>query len=251
MSRSIDFPDPAEQRKIAGCLGSLDAWIAAEGRKLAALRTHKRGLMQQLFPPPNQTHPPLRFPEFQNAGEWEAATVGERCNAFSGGTPSTSNKAFYGGGIPFIRSAEIGQPQTALTLTQQGLEESAAKLVEHGDLLVALYGANSGDAALAGTSGAINQAILCLHTEGSTPFLYHFLTERKAWIISTYLQGGQGNLSGEIVKSVPLSFPAPAEQHRIADCLAALDTRIAAQAAKLDALAAHKRGLMQQLFPLP
>ena len=76
----VAFPDPAEQRKIAGCLGSLDDWIAAESRRLAALRRHKTGLMQQLFPRPGQTRPRLRFPEFQNAGEWEpTAKFGEIC----------------------------------------------------------------------------------------------------------------------------------------------------------------------------
>lgn len=64
-------PSPAEQRKIAACLGSLDEWIGAESAKLEALRSHKKGLMQQLFPRPGESRPRLRFPEFHNAGEWE------------------------------------------------------------------------------------------------------------------------------------------------------------------------------------
>ena len=63
-------PTKAEQQKIAECLGSLDGLIAAEGRKLEALRDHKRGLMQQLFPQPDQNQPRMRFPEFREAGEW-------------------------------------------------------------------------------------------------------------------------------------------------------------------------------------
>ena len=59
--------DPAEQQRIAECLGSLDDLIAAEGRKLEALRQHKQGLMQQLFPQPGETVPRLRFPEFEDA----------------------------------------------------------------------------------------------------------------------------------------------------------------------------------------
>jgi type I restriction enzyme S subunit len=68
-------PTPDEQRKIADCLGSLDDLIAAEGRKLAALRDHKKGLMQQLFPREGETRPRLRFPEFRDAGEWEPARL--------------------------------------------------------------------------------------------------------------------------------------------------------------------------------
>ena len=61
----------AEQQKIADCLTSLDELIAAHGRKLDALKTHKKGLMQQLFPREGETLPRLRFPEFRDAGEWD------------------------------------------------------------------------------------------------------------------------------------------------------------------------------------
>ena len=70
----VALPRKPEQRKIADCLGSLDDLIAAEGRKLDALRQHKKGLMQQLFPQPGETVPRLQFPEFQNAGVWEEET---------------------------------------------------------------------------------------------------------------------------------------------------------------------------------
>jgi type I restriction enzyme S subunit len=67
----VPVPSPAEQQKIAECLSSVDELIAAQARKLDALKTHKKGLMQQLFPREGETQPRLRFPEFQNAGEWE------------------------------------------------------------------------------------------------------------------------------------------------------------------------------------
>lgn len=247
----VPAPEPAEQQKIADCLGSLDDLIAADGRKLTALRDHKKGLMQQLFPREGETRPRLRLPEFQNAGEWKESTVGSKCQSFSGGTPDTARKDFYGGTIPFIRSAEIGSETTTQFLTEEGYEGSATKMVTRGDVLVALYGANSGDVALARLDGAINQAILCLRPEGSKAFLYHYLTQRKDWILATYLQGGQGNLSGEILKSLFLRFPSPEEQETVADCLASLDALISVQAEKLEALRTHKHGLMQQLFPSP
>jgi type I restriction enzyme S subunit len=193
--------------------------------------------------------PKLRFPEFRNRPGWDDTTVGSQCTGFSGGTPDTTRKEFFGGSIPFIRSAEIGQETTQLTLTEAGLSNSAAKVVNRGDVLVALYGANSGDVALAQVNGAINQAILCLRPVGSSPFLYQYLSARQKWIIATYLQGGQGNLSGDIIKSVPFLIPSLAEQQKIADCLTSLDELIAAQGRKVAALSAHKKGLMQQLFP--
>lgn len=242
-------PDKNEQKKIADCLNSVDAVIAAQGRKVEALRTHKKGLMQQLFPHEGETQPRFRFPEFKGTGEWEARAVGSVCTSFSGGTPNTSNPEFYGGEIPFIRSAEIGKETTELFLTSAGLENSAAKMVKKGDVLVALYGANSGDVAIARIAGAINQAILCLRPSESGAFLSQFLTCRKNWIITKYLQGGQGNLSGEIVKSILLVFPSQEEQQRIADCLTSLDDLIAVETRKLNTFKTHKKGLMQQLFP--
>jgi len=193
--------------------------------------------------------PKLRFPEFRAAGGWEEKNIGQVCKSFSGGTPNTAQKEFYGGSIPFIRSAEIDRTETELFLTEEGLKNSAAKLVATGDVLVALYGANSGDVALARIDGAINQAILCLKSDRSNAFIYQFLSLRKTWIIKTYLQGGQGNLSGEIVKSISLGFPTPPEQQKIAECLSSVDELMAAQARKVHALKSHKKGLMQQLFP--
>ncbi|WP_205948707.1 restriction endonuclease subunit S [Pseudoxanthomonas sp. SGT-18] len=248
----IPTPSLAEQQKIAECLSTLDELIEAESQKLDALKDHKKGLMQQLFPREDETRPRLRFPEFQDAPEWENKKIGDICRSFSGGTPDTSRKEFYGGTIPFIRSAELGKRSTELSLTELGLKNSAAKLVAKGDVLVALYGANSGDIAIAQLDGAINQAILCLRPyEDDGPFIYHYLSHKKDWLVATYIQGGQGNLSGEIVKSIELRFPEPVEQHRIATCLSSLDNLIAAQSDKLEALRTHKRGLMQQLFPNP
>lgn len=193
--------------------------------------------------------PTLRFPKFKHAPGWSKATIGLESDSFSGGTPETTNPSYYGGDIPFIRSAEIGKEKTEKYLTRDGLKNSAAKQIKQGDVLVALYGANSGDVALAKVDGAINQAILCLRPKGNKEFLYHLLTARKSWILATYLQGGQGNLSAEIINSLVMYFPSPAEQAVIADCLTSLDACIAAQAKKVEALKTYKRGLLQQLFP--
>ena len=193
--------------------------------------------------------PRLRFPEFRKRKGWDTDKVGAKTVSFTGGTPDTSAKEFYGGSIPFIRSAEIGRESTELTLTEDGLNSSAAKLIARGDVLVALYGANSGDVAIARIDGAINQAILCLRSVDNNCFLYQYLSANKDWITARYLQGGQGNLSGDIIKSIILGFPTSAEQQKIADCLTSLDELIAAQERKVEALKAHKKSLMQQLFP--
>jgi len=249
---SIVLPTPKEkeeQQKIADCLSSLDDLIVAEDKKLEILNAHKKGLMQKLFPAEGKTLPEFRFSEFEYRGDWERKTIKNSCTSFSGGTPDTSNSAYYNGDIPFIRSGEINEITTGLFITQEGIENSAAKMVRVGDVLVALYGANSGEVSLSKIDGAINQAILCLKHETNNAFVYHYLAHKKNWIITTYLQGGQGNLSGEIIKSLELCFPHPEEQQKIADCLSSVDDLITEQAKKIETLKTHKKGLMQGLFP--
>lgn len=193
--------------------------------------------------------PELRFSEFGNNEKWESDSIGNVCLSYSGGTPTTTESRYYGGHIPFIRSAEINKNETELFLTTDGLHNSSAKEVNKGDVLIALYGANSGDVAISKIDGAINQAILCLKPEQSNEFLYQYLTFKKEDIISTFIQGGQGNLSGEIIKSLKLFFPKPNEQKKIAECFSSLDDLISAATDKIEALKEHKEGLMQQLFP--
>ena len=194
--------------------------------------------------------PKLRFPEFANDGEWEERRLGEVCTTFSGGTPNTTNKKFYGGTIPFIRSAEIDKDKTELFITNEGLNNSSAKLVNKGDILIALYGANSGDVAISKIDGAINQAILCLKSDNNHTFIYNYLLLKKKWIVNTFIQGGQGNLSNNIIKSISLLFPKNnKEQEKIAETLSSLDDLINAENDKLQALQSYKKGLMQQLFP--
>lgn len=249
---SIVLPSPVkkeEQQKIADCLSSIDELIDAESRKLKALEKYKKGLMQKLFPAEGKTLPEWRFPEFQGCGEWKSKSVGKACKMFSGGTPDTSKKEFYGGAIPFIRSAEINKSSTELFITEEGFKNSSAKMVKKGDILIALYGANSGEVALSKIDGAINQAILCLRHETNNVFVYHYFTHMKNRIISKYIQGGQGNLSAQIIKSVNLYFPKTEEQQKIADCLSEIDTIITEQSNKVEQLKAHKKGLMQGLFP--
>ena len=249
---SIVLPTPVkkeEQQKIADCLSSIDDLIDAESRKLRALEKYKKGLMQKLFPAEGKTLPEWRFPEFQGCGEWKSKSMGKACKMFSGGTPDTSKKEFYGGTIPFIRSAEINKSSTELFITEEGFKNSSTKMVKKGDILIALYGANSGEVALSKIDGAINQAILCLRHETNNVFVYHYFTHMKNWIISKYIQGGQGNLSGQIIKSVNLYFPKAEEQQKIADFLSEIDTMITGQSNKVEQLKAHKKGLMQGLFP--
>ena len=171
--------------------------------------------------------PNLRFKEFQ--GEWEKSKLSDLCTFFSGGTPSSSNKDFYGGDIAFIRSGELHADSTELFISQDGYDNSSAKMVEIGDLLLAMYGATSGDIAISKIKGAINQAILCIRTNQNKKFIESVWNKHVSKILRKYLQGGQGNLSADIVKGISFSFPTLEEQERIANLISLLDERIATQ----------------------
>ena len=190
--------------------------------------------------------PNLRFKEFK--GEWEKCKLSEICTFFSGGTPSSSNKYFYGGDIAFIRSGELHADNTELFITQAGFDSSSAKIVEVGDLLLAMYGATSGDIAISKIEGAINQAILCIRTKQNKKFLESIWNKHVSKILRKYLQGGQGNLSADIVKSISFSFPTLEEQERIANLISLLDERIATQNKIIDKLQSLIKGISSRIF---
>ena len=102
-------------------------------------------------------------------------------------------------------------------------------MVKKGDLLLALYGATSGQIAISKIDGAINQAVLCIRSNENIGFIMYAWQSSVERILSTYLQGGQGNLSAEIVKRLPIWIPKKDEQERIATFMTLLDRRIEVQ----------------------
>ena len=190
--------------------------------------------------------PNLRFPEFK--GEWEKCKLSEICTFFSGGTPSSSNKDFYGGNIAFIRSGELHADSTELFITQAGFDSSSAKMVEIGDLLLAMYGATSGDIAASKIKGAINQAILCIRTKQNKKFIESVWNKHVSKNLRKYLQGGQGNLSADIVKGISFFFPTLKEQEKIANLVSLLDERIATQNKIIEDLKKLKSAIIEMEY---
>ncbi|WP_225364609.1 restriction endonuclease subunit S [Secundilactobacillus paracollinoides] len=194
--------------------------------------------------------PELRFAGFADA--WEERKLGAITDSFSGGTPTAGKAEYYGGEIPFIRSGEISSDSTELFITDAGLNNSSAKMVGIGDILYALYGATSGETSISRINGAINQAILAIRpTKGDDPYMIvQWLKKQKETIISTYLQGGQGNLSGSIVKDLLITLPKNKdEQAKVGSFFKQLDQTITLHQRKLDLLKEQKKGYLQKMFP--
>ena len=200
----IPLPTIKEQEKINAIIAHLDKIIELKQKTIRENRKKVKWLLKEFFDINSSTC----YLELK-CSEWENVALGNVCTMFSGGTPKSSNEDYYENGtIPFIRSGEISEEQTELYLTEEGYKNCSAKKVIKGDILYALYGANSGECALSKIDGAINQAILCIRTNSlNKKFLYYALINKKDEIVSTYLQGGQGNLSADIIKKICINVP--------------------------------------------
>lgn len=193
--------------------------------------------------------PEIRFKGFSE--EWEERKLGDITNCYSGGTPSVGNREFYGGNIPFIRSGEINVASTELFINENGLQNSSAKFVEKGDILYALYGATSGEVGISRMNGAINQAILAIKPiKGfNNNFVVQWLRKEKTSIVDTYIQGGQGNLSGSIVKDLEIQIPSSNEQTQIGYFFKNLDNLITLHQRKYEKLGILKKAMLEKMFP--
>lgn len=191
----------------------------------------------------------IRFKGYDNS--LKRNTIGDITTSFSGGTPKSSNKTYYEGNIPFIRSGEIKSKQTELLISDEALKNSSAKMVEKGDILYALYGATSGEVAISQINGAINQAILAIKPNSgySSEFIMNYLKKEKDNILEKYLQGGQGNLSAAIVKSIELYLPSQEEQSAIGCLFRTLDDLLASYKDNLANYQSLKATMLSKLFP--
>ena len=240
----VPVPPIAEQKKIAEILAQCDKVIALKQERLEAEIVRKKWLINQLLHHPEN----YRVPGY--GGDWKTSTIGSVTSSFSGGTPTSSNSSYYSDtGIPFIRSGEISSSTTELYLSDQGFVNSAAKMVEKGDLLYALYGANSGECFVSKMNGAINQAILCIRSDTvDVRFLNYILASMKDWIVATFLQGGQGNLSGAIIKKLKIAYPQKEEQQAIVKIIHSQDIVIDKIREELKEFEERRKALMQLLL---
>ena len=247
----INLPTLSEQQKIASFFMAIDSKLDLLRKKRDLMEKYKKGVMQKIFPSTGSgTSQEIRFRD-ENENDypdWEEKKLGEVGKFFSGGTPTSTVKEFYSGEINFIRSGEINSHTTDLLITEEGLNNSSAKIVEVGDLLYALYGATSGEVAISKIKGAINQAVLCLRTQQNKIFIYHYLKYSKNNIVSKYLQGGQGNLSAEIIKSLIVPVPSLPEQEKIANFLSSIDTKIENLVFEIERFEKWKKGLLGMMF---
>ncbi len=257
----VFLPEVSEQKKIAECLTALDEVMAAHGQKLDALKTHKTGLMQQLFPRAGETVPRLRFPEFQDTEEWEAMRLGDVCEKIMDGThfsPKTKS-----GPRLYLTSKNIQNGRIDLSNTSYISEEEHRQIynrcpVKLHDVLLTKDGANTGNCALNDLNFEFSLLSSVAVLRGMPSmlgqrFLYQSILSEKNQELIAESMSGQAitRITLEKIGNFIVTVASIEEQERIADCLSAFDEIIFTQTQKLEALKTHKKGLMQQLFPSP
>lgn len=249
----IPFPlkSSGEQKKIADCLSSLDDLIRAEGARLGVLKDHKRALMQRLFPRPGETTPRLRFPAFRDAGPWEVKRLGDE------GIADFVRDRIAAVDIPaghYVSTINLLSDFDGLAEKPEMPPPGSAIAYRAGDILMSNIRPYLRKIWVADRSGgASNDVIVARPGKKIVPtFLGHLLMSDR--FISYIMDGAKGVKMPrgdlEQIQGFEVPLPSLPEQQKIADGLTALDDLIRAQGERIEALRSHKRGLMQQLFPL-
>ncbi|EIO5095978.1 TPA: restriction endonuclease subunit S [Vibrio parahaemolyticus] len=256
-------PTLEEQAAIANALSDVDALISELEKLIAKKQAVKTATMQQLLTGKQRLPQFAKYSDGMLKGykkselgeipeDWDIGSVGDRSVSYSGGTPSTSNKSFYGGNISWITSSDLNKSfiyEVEGRITEAGLQGSSAKLVDAGTFLIALYGATAGVCAITKIKAAINQAVLAVASSLWSPeFLFYWFTNNKNKLIETYTQGGQPNLSGDIVRSIRMSIPPMREQKEIVSVLSDMDDELQALEKRLKKTRQIKQGMMQELL---
>jgi len=244
----IFVPSLPEQQKIAECLSSVDDLIQAEADQLQALKDHKKGLMQQLFPQEGETTPKLRFPGFE--GEWEEKKLGEIAEV-NPKSDSLPEQFIY----IDLESVESGVLLKLNQIDKINAPSRAQRLLKNGDILFQMvrpYQKNNyhffkkdNKEYVASTGYAQIRYSDC------SEYLYQFLHTDTfvEKVINKCVGGNYPAINSTDLSNMTVFFPSLPEQQKIADCLSSLDEGIAAQQEKVEALKEHKKGLMQKLFP--
>ena len=255
----IPCPSDAEQQKIAACLTSLDTLITAQTQKLDTLKTHKKGLMQQLFPRAGETTPRLRFAEFR--GEWEQMPLCKVCNVLQGYGFPEALQGEIDGKYPFCKVSDISKAvaenggnlvSAANYIDDEVLLKLKAKTIPNNSTVFAKIGEalRLNRRAYVRKECLIDNNVTGLKAIDEVADDYFIYLLSQMIDLNNYCGGAVPSVNKATLEEIPVVMPTLEEQQKIAACLSSLDELITAQAQKVAALQTHKKGLMQQLFPV-
>ncbi len=241
MKMPLPYTSPEEEQKIADCLSSIDELIDAESRKLKALEKYKKGLMQKLFPAEGKTLPEWRFPEFRGKREWRIKPLGKICTNYDSRRIPITEKDRVKGEIPYIGASGVID-----YINDFIFDEDLLCVSEDGANLVARTYPIA--FSISGKTWVNNHAhVLKFSHKYTQNIVESYLNMIN---LQDFLTGmAQPKLNRAKLDIIPIPLPEEEEQQKIADCLVEIDTMITEQSNKVEHLKAHKKGLMQGLFP--
>ena len=151
---------------------------------------------------------------------WVWTTLGNVGVWQSGGTPSRSNKSYYGGRIPWLKTGDLNDgviTNIPESITEEAVANSSAKINPTGSVLVAMYGATIGKLGILSFPATTNQACCaCIEYFAITQhYLFYFLLSHRDMFIAKGGGGAQPNISKEIIVNTAIPLPPLAEQERI------------------------------------
>lgn len=165
--------------------------------------------------------------------EWKKVKIGDICSKIcSGGTPKSSNIAYYGGNIPWLNTKEVNFNRiysTEQTITQEGLDNSAAKWIDVNSIIIAMYGATAGKVAITKIPLTTNQACCNLTIDNNIAdynFVYYAIVNNYEALSSLANGSAQQNLNSLVIKEFPLFLPPLPYQRRISSILSDYDSLI-------------------------
>ncbi len=238
----------SEQKKIVDCFSCLDDLISAVADKIETLKEYKKGLMQQLFPVEGKTIPAIRFPEFQHAGEWQTVSLGDVAT-FINGRAFKQDELLESGKYRVLR---VGNFFSNAYWYHSDLELDENKYCDKGDLLYA-WSASFGPRIWNEDKVIFHYHIWkVVEKEGISKDFLLILLDYETERIKNQQANGLGllHITKGAIENWKTRVPKNIlEQQKIAKNLSSVDELISIEIAKLDQLKAHKKGLMQQLFP--
>ena len=157
---------------------------------------------------------------FEVPDGWCWTTLGKIGTWQAGGTPSRMHKEYYGGNIPWLKTGDLNDGLITTIpeyITEEGLNNSSAKLNPAGSVLIAMYGATIGKVGILGIPATTNQACCaCVDYNGIIrKYLFYFLLSYKEEFIALGGGGAQPNISKDIIVKTFIPVPPIQEQIRI------------------------------------
>jgi len=250
---TVKYPkDKAEQQKIADCLRRIDTLITLHQRKYEKLVNIKKSMLDKMFPKNGASVPEIRFKGFTDP--WEQRKISELAEkTYGGGTPTTSNEAFWNGNIPWIQSSDIVDGklmgvEPRKYITQTGLNSSATQLVPKNSIAI-ITRVGVGKLAYMPFSYSTSQDFLSLSKLNTEPFFTVYACYKKLQSELNTVQGTsiKGITKDELLAKT-ISVPVYSEQKQIGSFFAQLDTLITLHQRKLEKLQNIKKSCLEKMF---